>query len=74
MRIPGVVWTSLIVLLTGALSGWLTDWFSTEPWVPLAVIALGLVAKAAEVYLSKPVAAGMLGGFERSKLSQILLG
>mgnify|MGYP001612345653 CR=1 FL=1 len=75
MRIPGVVWTALIVLLTGALSGWLTDWFSGEAWAPLAVLILGLIAKAAEIYLTPtPVTGLRTPADERSKLARLLLG
>lgn len=53
MRVPGIAWTALIVALTGVLGGWLTDYI-TQPWVPLALILLSGLAKAAEIYLAKP--------------------
>ena len=53
MRVPGVAWTALIVALTGVLGGWLTDYI-TQPWVPLVMILLSGIAKAAEIYLAKP--------------------
>ena len=47
MRLPGGAWTALILLLVGLLQGWLQDWFQA-PWVPLAILALSLLAKAVE--------------------------
>lgn len=47
-QVPGAAWVSLVVLLTGALSGWLTDWIA-EPWVPLAVVGLSTVAKLVQI-------------------------
>lgn len=51
MKVPGVAWTALIIALVGVLNSWLTDYVAA-PWVPLAVMALGIAAKAAEIYLS----------------------
>ncbi len=72
MKIPNAASVALIVLLTGALSGWLTTWFS-DPWVPLAVLALGLIAKTAEIYLTQPVAK-VFGRPEHGKFYRLLLG
>ncbi len=72
--LPGGAWAALIILLTGALSGWLTGWFTGAPWAPLAVLALSLIAKAAEIYLTPTPAVGFMAIPERSKLARLLLG
>jgi F0F1-type ATP synthase assembly protein I len=51
VAIPGVAITALITILVGALSGWLTQWV-VSPYVPLVVILLGAIAKAAEIYFT----------------------
>ncbi len=70
--LPGGAWVALITLLTGALSGWLAEWIH-DPSVPLIILALGLIAKAAEIYLAPPVAR-FYGAAEPSKLYRLLLG
>ena len=78
MKLPGGAWTALILLLVGALQGWLQDWFQA-PWVPLGVLALSLIAKAVEVQVVKPSILPMrsMGAVEQpspSALRQLLLG
>ena len=78
MKLPGGAWTALILLLVGLLQGWLQDWF-TAPWVPLAVLALSLIAKAIEVKVVKPLILPIRGMrvVEQpapSALRQLLLG
>lgn len=51
MKIPGAAWTALILALTGALGGWLTEYVQ-HPFVPIVVMALSLIAKAVEIYFS----------------------
>ncbi len=57
--VPGTAWVALIVALTGALSGWLTEWIDA-PWAPLAVLGISTVVKLIqmgyEIYGPKPVA------------------
>ncbi len=72
MKIPNAASVALIVGLTGLLSGWLTTWLS-DPWVPLAILALGLIAKAAEIYLTPPIAK-VFGVTEHGKFYRLLLG
>lgn len=50
VQLPGAAWAALITLLTGALSGWLTEWIS-EPWIPMAVIGLSTIAKLVQLYV-----------------------
>lgn len=81
MKLPGASWTALIILLTGALGGWLTEYVN-QPWAPLAVMALSLIAKAAEIYLSSTptrVASEVFESaaeprMERSVVSRLLFG
>ena len=51
--IPGAAWVALIVAVTGLLSGWLSQWVQ-HPLVPLAVLVLGMIAKAVEMLWPKP--------------------
>ncbi len=78
MRLPGGAWTALILLLVGLLQGWLQDWV-TAPWVPLAILALSLIAKMIEVKVIKPSilpirGVGVVEQPQPSALRQLLLG
>lgn len=55
-ELPGTVWAALIIALTTALTSWLTGNL-TDAWVPLVVLALSMIAKAAEIYLTDKQAA-----------------
>jgi len=78
--LPGAVWVALILSLTGALSAWLTGNLS-DSWVPLAVLALSMIAKAAEIYFTDKQAAklelravGEVEVLESHKIQRFLLG
>lgn len=80
MQIPGVVWTAVLALIP-LLVQWLSgDYFAGQPWVSLAVIVLGFVAKLIEVYA--PLASATRdAGFESayakpapSNVRRVLLG
>jgi hypothetical protein len=67
--IPGAFWVTLIVGLSAALQQ-----YFDAPWVPVAVLALGVVAKALEVWL-KPTPVGVRGlAEEPSAWWRFLLG
>lgn len=51
MKLPGSAWVALVLLITGALGGWLTEYVQ-HPFVPIIVMALSLIAKAVEIYFS----------------------
>lgn len=48
MKLPGAAWTALILALVGVFGGWLTEYVD-KPWVPLAILGLSILAKAAEI-------------------------
>jgi len=77
MSLPGVAWTALILALVGVLQNWLTEWVK-EPWVPLAIMVLSLIAKGIDIYMSrraanKAVRIAMVVA-PRSVWQQLLLG
>lgn len=79
MQIPGVVWTAVLALIP-LLIQWLSgDYFAGQPWVSLAVILLGTVAKVIEMYAPRAEVRGV--GFESAyaprepgKVRRFLLG
>jgi len=49
MQVPGFLWTAVLALIP-LLVQWLGgDYFDGQSWVPWAIMALGLVAKAIEL-------------------------
>jgi hypothetical protein len=75
MKIPGIAWTALVLALTGALGGWFTQYVET-PWVPVVVLMLNLLGKAAEIYFATPVSNPVLlsSGKQPGTLRRLLLG
>ena len=53
MKIPGIVWTTLAVVVIGALNalaGELPGF--DEPWVPFAAIAIGAIVKMLQLWIN----------------------
>lgn len=82
MKVPGSAWVALVILLTGALGGWLTEYIQ-QPYVPIIVMALSLIAKAVEIYFNSKkeeaaIAAGALSPYaaekKHSKFFTLLFG
>lgn len=83
MQVPGVVWTAVLALIP-LLIQWLSgDYFADQPWVSLAVILLGTIAKLIEVYAPREDKREIVSGVafesayaphEPSKVRRFLLG
>jgi len=50
MQVPGFLWTAVLALIP-LLIQWIGgDYFAGQAWVPWAIVVLGFIAKAIELY------------------------
>ena len=59
MQVPGFLWTAVLALIPLLITWIGGDYFAGQAWVPWAIVVLGFVAKAIELYrVSRKPAAG----------------